>query len=204
MNRYYKVCQGSPQQAAPCPNPLPRLQLNSADLVVPNMDAWCVAPFPKLRALPPTHPGPPPHRRLMWDFNTLHQVAQEFPSDSPLANQAMYTANAMMNAFDYRDASSVLRARKVAEDVLGKNWEARMEEGRMESGGMGMLGHKQDGRDKNGTLWGVGHCHIDTAWWVIAGRAGSCVLALKCARVQAVAVLRHAAKGRALVVDAGM
>jgi alpha-mannosidase len=94
----------------------------------------------------------------MWDFDTLHQVAEQFPDQSPMKNRAMYCANEIMNTFDYRDASSISRCRKVAEDVLGTDWEVKMEKERE--------GKKVVGVDKTGNLWGVGHCHIDTAWWV--------------------------------------
>ena len=44
--------------------------LASADLVVPNMEAW----------------------RLMWDFDTLHQLVEVSPEDSPLYNKSLKTA----------------------------------------------------------------------------------------------------------------
>jgi alpha-mannosidase len=99
----------------------------------------------------------------MWDFDTLHQVAQQFPDQSPLKSKAMYVANEIMNTFDYKDASSVNKCRKVAEQLLGKDWEKEMEEGRKQwAEGF----KKQEGQDLTGNLWAVGHCHIDTAWCV--------------------------------------
>lgn len=97
--------------------------INSADLVVPRMDAW----------------------RVMWDFNTLHQLVNDLPSDSSLRNRALWAANQMMNVFREGDPSSLQECRKVAELVLGEDWE------------------KDIGRDSEkaskqvGTLWGVGH-----------------------------------------------
>lgn len=97
--------------------------LNSADLVVPNQDAW----------------------RLMWDFQALHGLVDVLPDDSSVRNRAMYVANEIMNVFQTGSLESVRKARVVAEQVLGKKWE--------------------DNDDRSGgTLWGVGHCHIDTAW----------------------------------------
>src|SRR4051812_26473169 len=75
----------------------------------------------------------PMTRRLMWDFDTLHQVAQEFPDQSPLKSKAMYVATEIMNTFDFKDPSSVNKCRKVAEQVLGEDWEKQMEEGRKQS-----------------------------------------------------------------------
>ena len=46
--------------------------------------------------------------------------------------------------------------RKLAEDVFGEAWEAKGEK------------IYEDG-DKDPQIWGIGHCHIDTAWWVTIG-----------------------------------
>src|SRR5258708_1139552 len=102
-----------------------------------------------------------PSRRLMWDFDSLHQVAQEFPDQSPLKSKAMYVANEMMNTFDYKDLSSIKRCRKVAEQLLGKDWEKEMEKEKERPSTKEYEQSKQlDGRDLSGNLWGVGHCHI--------------------------------------------
>lgn len=117
------------------PDPNRYFRLESADLVVPNMEAW----------------------RLMWDFGTLKQITEALPWDTPLTNKALYAANEIMNTFETGSLESVAECRKVAETILGKDWEKHVVKGR------------KDGRkDTEGTLWGVGHCHIDTAWlWPI-------------------------------------
>ncbi|KAF9516132.1 glycoside hydrolase family 38 protein [Hydnum rufescens UP504] len=103
--------------------------LDSADLVVPNMEAW----------------------RLMWDFNTLRQLSDALPGNTPLQNQALTVATDILNVFRYDDPSTIAKSRKLAEQVLGEGWEK-----------------KADGVYNEGTgkihLWGIGHCHIDTAW----------------------------------------
>jgi alpha-mannosidase len=81
-------------------------RLNSADLVVPNMEAW----------------------RLMWDFNTLKGLLDALPGDTPLAMRCQYVANEIMNIFVPTDPDSIKKARKAAETILGENWETMMED----------------------------------------------------------------------------
>ncbi|KAJ9110122.1 hypothetical protein QFC19_001793 [Naganishia cerealis] len=117
------------------PDPNRYFRLESADLVVPNMEAW----------------------RLMWDFTILKQITQTLPWETPLTNKALYVANEIMNAFTEGSLESVSNCRKLAEKVLGEDWEKQVVKNR-----------KDRGKDSDGTLWGVGHCHIDTAWlWPI-------------------------------------
>ncbi|OWZ80875.1 alpha-mannosidase [Cryptococcus neoformans Bt85] len=112
------------------PDPNRYYRLNSADLVVPNEEAW----------------------RLMWDFNAIHQVYNTLPDDSALAKKAQWVANEILNVFETGSLESVTRGREVAQTILGKDWEKKLQE---ESENAGM---------EKGVLWGIGHCHIDTAW----------------------------------------
>ncbi|WVR08478.1 hypothetical protein IAU60_005533 [Kwoniella sp. DSM 27419] len=105
-------------------------RLNSADLVVPNMDAW----------------------RLLWDFNAIHQTYNTLPDDSSLSRHCQYVANEIMNVFKRGSLESVAEGRKVAQTILGKEWESDIGK------------DSKDAEKQSGTLWGVGHCHIDTAW----------------------------------------
>ncbi|OJA11450.1 hypothetical protein AZE42_08844 [Rhizopogon vesiculosus] len=77
--------------------------LASADLVVPNQDAW----------------------HLMWDFTTLREIADTLPGNTVLQNKALVTANKIMNAFTSGDPENVNRMRGIAEDVFGKGWQAK-------------------------------------------------------------------------------
>lgn len=77
-------------------------RLNTADLVVPNMEAW----------------------RLMWDFTTLKGLLDALPDDTPLAMRCLYVANEIMNIFVPTDPDSIKKARKCAETILGENWES--------------------------------------------------------------------------------
>ena len=104
-------------------------RLASADLVVPNMEAW----------------------RLLWDFRTIRDLARALPENSPLGNKCMEVGNAIMNTFKSDDLATIPAARKLAEKVFGKNWEE--------------LGHKiYKGDPADASTWGIGNCHIDTAW----------------------------------------
>jgi alpha-mannosidase len=93
-----------------------------------------------------------PRRRLKYDFETLRQLSEVLPAQSPLANKARMTANNIMNAFD-GTLESVATCRGLAEECLGKDWDNRIAKAR---GGKGP--------DPDGQLWSLGHCHIDTAW----------------------------------------
>ncbi|KAH7105393.1 glycosyl hydrolases family 38 N-terminal domain-containing protein [Auriculariales sp. MPI-PUGE-AT-0066] len=89
---------------------------------------------------------------LRWDFDTLRELVQTLPGNSILQNKALVAANDIQNAFDRGDKEgSIKRGRKIAERVFGEGWEKKgakiYEEG-----------------DTPPTLFGIGHCHIDTAW----------------------------------------
>jgi alpha-mannosidase len=91
--------------------------------------------------------------RAMWDFNCLRELYEKLPSDSALGQRARWTANEMINAFQRGDLESIVAARKVAEKVFGENWEEQIKES-----------SKEPKKQQGGTLWALGHCHIDTAW----------------------------------------
>ncbi|KZS95622.1 hypothetical protein SISNIDRAFT_452270 [Sistotremastrum niveocremeum HHB9708] len=103
--------------------------LDSADLVVPNQEAW----------------------HLLWDFQTLKELTQSLPGNSIIQNKALKVANEILNIFDSGDLKSVGKARKAAEQVFGEGWAEK--------------GAKvYDEGEKTAQVWGIGHCHIDTAW----------------------------------------
>ncbi|KZT66211.1 glycoside hydrolase family 38 protein [Daedalea quercina L-15889] len=104
-------------------------RLATADLVVPNQDAW----------------------RLLWDFQTLREISETLPGNTSLQNKALVTANAIMNAFDKDDLGSIARGRKLAESVFGEGWDGKSDKIYEEG-------------PKEAAIWGIGHCHIDTAW----------------------------------------
>ncbi|EJD35944.1 hypothetical protein AURDEDRAFT_74783, partial [Auricularia subglabra TFB-10046 SS5] len=99
------------------------------DITVPNAEAWA----------------------LRNDFDTLKQLSQTLPGNSVLQNAALTAANEILNIFDRRDASTIGKARKVAERVFGQGWEGK---------GAGIY----DEGGKEASVLGIGHCHIDTAW----------------------------------------
>ncbi|KAF5391900.1 hypothetical protein D9757_001700 [Collybiopsis confluens] len=102
--------------------------LASADLVVPNQEAW----------------------HLLWDFTTLREMADSVPGNTSLQNKAIVVANEIMNTFKNGNEEDVRRCRKLAENVFGKHWQAESEHIYKDS--------------EQAQIWGIGHCHIDTAW----------------------------------------
>ncbi|KAJ3559346.1 hypothetical protein NM688_g401 [Phlebia brevispora] len=104
-------------------------RLVSADIVVPNEEAW----------------------GLMLDFTTLREIADTLPGNTSLQNKALVTANEIMNVFSKNDISSVARSRKLAAEVFGESWEKKGEK-------------IYDEGAKRAQIWGIGYCHIDTAW----------------------------------------
>ncbi|KAF8155248.1 glycoside hydrolase family 38 protein [Mycena galopus ATCC 62051] len=118
------------------PDPNRFFGLAMADIVVPNQDAW----------------------RLLWDFTTLREIVDTLPGGTPLQNAALTAANGIMNTFDHNDRSSINRARKVAAGVFGKDWDA------VDDGATVYDGADEEGEKGRSLVWGIGHCHIDTAW----------------------------------------
>jgi alpha-mannosidase len=97
--------------------------------VVPNQEAW----------------------GLLWDFQTLCELADSLPGNSPLQNQALVAANQIMNVFRKGDPSDIKEGRGIAEQVFGKDWERKG-------------AHIYNEGSQRALIWGIGHCHIDTAW----------------------------------------
>ncbi|KAK7679936.1 hypothetical protein QCA50_016882 [Cerrena zonata] len=88
---------------------------------------------------------------LLADFTTLREIADTLPGNTALQNKALTVANEIMNVFNNRDLSSIKDARKLAEEVFGEGWEKKGEK-------------IYDEGAKKAQVWGIGYCHIDTAW----------------------------------------
>jgi alpha-mannosidase len=121
-------------------------RLDSADLIVPNQEAWgLLADFQTLvgRLPSPTNKTD----RL----SSQRELVDTLPGNTPLQNQALTTANAIMNAFSAGSPESITAARTLARGVFGESWEA--------------LGARvYDVGPETPLVWGIGHCHIDSAW----------------------------------------
>ena len=89
--------------------------------------------------------------QLMLDFQTLRELVDNIPGNTALQNKALVVANGIMNAFDKGDVESIRQGRKLAEQIFGEGWAQK--------------GAKiyDEGAEK-AQVWGIGHCHIDTAW----------------------------------------
>ena len=88
---------------------------------------------------------------LLWDFTTLTELIDTLPGNSALQNKALTVANAIMNTFRKNDPDSLQAARKHADEVFGEKWEEH-----------GAAIYEQGPTEAQ--IWGIGHCHIDTAW----------------------------------------
>ena len=84
---------------------------------------------------------------LLWDFQVIADMAEHLPADSPRGGQALYAANAMINAIDLEDPSTWENGRQIAADFFAA--------------------HNGDSQHQ---LSAVGHAHIDTAWLWPLGR----------------------------------
>jgi alpha-mannosidase len=78
-------------------------------------------------------------------------MVDTLPNNNPLQNKAVKVANEIMNVFHKGDLSDLRNARLLAEEVFGTGWESKKEKIYEEG-------------EKKVNIWGIGHCHIDTAW----------------------------------------
>ena len=87
-------------------------------------------------------------RALKMDFASIAEAANEFPEDSWQKHKAIEVGNAIMDNFDVTDLSSITRCREIAKEFLGNN---------VDSADVFKSAEES-------LVFGVGHCHIDTAW----------------------------------------
>ncbi|KAK0567954.1 Glycoside hydrolase, 38 vacuolar alpha mannosidase [Tilletia horrida] len=114
------------------PDPNRYFKLASADIVVKDTLAW----------------------GLMWDFETLKQLAEQMPKDSIVQNKALWAANEIQDVWRKNDRKTWAAGRKIAEEVLGQGW---AEQGPK-------VWDDVKGEKSDTALFAVGHTHIDTAW----------------------------------------
>ena len=90
---------------------------------------------------------------LLWDFVVIADMAQHLPPNTPRAGQALYAANATVNAVNLQDRSTWPAGRALAAQFLA----ARNGDGQHNISAMGLA-------------------HIDTAWlWPIAETKRKCI-----------------------------
>ena len=51
---------------------------------------------------------------LLWDFQVIADMAEHLPEDSPRGGQALYAANAMINAIDLDDPIHLEGGKQIA------------------------------------------------------------------------------------------
>jgi alpha-mannosidase len=89
---------------------------------------------------------------LFWDLRVVADMALLLPENTPRGGQALYAANAMINAINLDDRNTWPAARQIAADFLST---------------------KNGGGQHN--LSAIGHAHIDTAWlWPLAETVRKC------------------------------
>lgn len=90
---------------------------------------------------------------LLWDYRVIADMACELPANTPRGGQALWAANAMVNAIDPTDAATWPAAREIAARFFAA----------YNGGGQHNLS-------------AVGHAHIDTAWlWPLAETRRKCI-----------------------------
>ncbi|KAH8844796.1 hypothetical protein MCOR27_008815 [Pyricularia oryzae] len=89
----------------------------------------------------------PEARQLIIDHWIIGDAAREFPQDSWEQHKALKVATDMMEAFEFGNKESIVKARKIAREYLGD-----------------VNSHKVYDSEKEALVYGIGHCHIDTCW----------------------------------------
>lgn len=97
-------------------------------------------------------------RRLFWDFWILGDATREFPGGHWQKYQAADICTKIMNTFDPEDVGSIAKCRKLAEQLLGDKINSD-----------DVFHEYPNDRSKRVDVYGIGNCHIDTAWeWPFA------------------------------------
>lgn len=97
-------------------------------------------------------------RRLFWDFWILGDATREFPGGHWQKYQAADICTQIMNTFDPNDVDSIGKCRKLAEQLLGDKINSDE-----------VFHEYPNERNKRIDVYGIGNCHIDTAWeWPFA------------------------------------
>jgi alpha-mannosidase len=91
-------------------------------------------------------------RALRIDYWIITDAAREFSGDSWQKYRARQLATEIVEAFDYTDVKSITKCREIAQKFLGEHVDSEQV--------------YNDTATNSGKIdvFGVGHCHIDTAW----------------------------------------
>lgn len=124
---------GMPADGTGDPDPNRYFDLASCDIVVKRPEAW----------------------KLMWDFELLEGCVKNLGRDTELQNRTLWVANQIQNTFSKNDLDSIPRCRKLAQEILGKDWDENIED----IFDRDVVEGREDVR-----IWSLGHSHIDSAW----------------------------------------
>lgn len=124
---------GLPSDGTGDPDPNRYFELQSCDIVVKRAEAW----------------------KLLWDFDLLKGCVKNLSKDTELQNRALWVANQIQNTFRKADLDSILRCRKLAQEILGQDWEDHVDSIYDQD----VVKGREDVR-----IWSLGHTHIDSAW----------------------------------------
>ena len=89
---------------------------------------------------------------FLWDYTVIADMARQLPPQTPRAGQALWAANAIINACDLENRATWPAARRIARQFF--------------------VAQNGDGQHN---LSAIGHAHIDTAWlWPLAETKRKC------------------------------
>ncbi|KAM3501007.1 hypothetical protein MY10362_005911 [Beauveria mimosiformis] len=92
-------------------------------------------------------------RMLLFDIWQIGDAARELPGDSAEQNKALAVAMKIIDTFQVDNQDSILKCRKIAQQVIGPDVDS----------------HRVYEVGKEPTVFGIGHCHIDSCWlWPFA------------------------------------
>ncbi|PHH60418.1 hypothetical protein CDD81_1696 [Ophiocordyceps australis] len=89
-----------------------------------------------------------PARALYFDMWELGDAARELPEDSAEETKALAVAMEIIDTFQVDNQESILQCRRLAQQIIGPDVDS----------------HRVYDVGKEGTVFGIGHCHIDTCW----------------------------------------
>lgn len=92
-------------------------------------------------------------RALRYDFWIIGDAARELSGESWQKYKAREVCNRIMNTFDANDVKTISKCREIAQEYIGKHVDSDK-----------VYHDKTAPANGKIDVFGIGHCHIDTAW----------------------------------------